>query len=188
MAEKQDSTPKLHDVTVRKKHYVVDYVRLVRRLEKIREIEKNEHHAQGYALFMLAEFLTANHATRPTTVSLWLMKMASSLTDPDGKSLPSNVWRKFALISLGMKALTMSGIGRKEAARQAHRAVKTIGNITTDTLLSRYNELQKDRVQNREARRIYSQQTQKLAKLIELKDPQAVAKHYFGLADMADDV
>jgi hypothetical protein len=188
MAEKQDSTPKLHDVTVRKKHYVVDYVRLVRRLEKIREIEKNEHHAQGYALFMLAEFLTANHATRPTTVSLWLMKMASSLTDPDGKSLPSNVWRKFALISLGMKALTMSGIGRKEAARQAHRAVKTIGNITTDTLLSRYDELQKDRVQNREARRIYSQQTQKLAKLIELKDPQAVAKHYFGLADMADDV
>jgi hypothetical protein len=129
----------------------------------------------------LADFLVANG--KHGAVPVWLFMAASSLTDVNlGKSLPSNVWRNFALISLGMKALTMGGVKRKEAAQQAHRTVKTVG-VTAEILLQRYDEFQKDRVNNREARRVFSTQSDELPRLVALNGSEAVAKHYFDLAD-----
>ena len=179
--------PKLHDITVRRKRSVVGYRGLLRRLEIARAAAiKNERQGQGLALLALSEFLFRNG--EDARIPIWLAKMATSLTDADyGKSFSSNTWRKFALISLGMKALTMGGVKREEAARQAHRAVKAIGDVTVKVLLHRYDELQKDGVKNSEARRIFSTWGgDKLAELVNRDNFEAVAKYYFHLANLSD--
>lgn len=180
--------PKFHDVTVRRKRSVVGYRTLLARLESARKASiKNERQALGLALLALAEFLFFNSEDEHWRIPVWLAKMASSLTDADyGKSFSSNTWRKFALISVGMRALTMGGVKRKEAALQAHRTVKTIGNTTVTMLLNRYDELQKNRVKNPEARRIFSTQGDKLVALVNRSGFEAVAKAYFQLADLSD--
>jgi hypothetical protein len=177
---------KFHDVVIVRKRAVAGYLQLLARLENAYKAKsQDERQAQALALMALADFLVANGKDGP--ILIWLLTLASSLTDPNyGKALPSNVWRKVALISLGMKALTMSGVAREEAARQAHRAVKTIGNVEVKTLVRRYDELQKGRVRNREARRVFISQSDKLATLVKRRGADAVAKHYFRLADLAE--
>jgi hypothetical protein len=123
----------------------------------------------------------------PTPViPLWLFKMASSLTDPAGKGLSSNDWRKFAIIAVGMRALTIGGVKREEAAKQAHRAVRTLGNVDVRTLLHRYDEFQKGGVKNRVGAHVFSTETDKLSGAIERDGFEAVAKRYFEFADLAD--
>jgi hypothetical protein len=137
----------------------------------------------------LAEFLVANikSGNGPTPViPLWLFKMASSLTDPAGKGLSSNDWRKFAIIAVGMRALTIGGVKREEAAKQAHRAVRTLGNVDVRTLLHRYDEFRKGGVKNREGAHVFSTETDKLSGAIERDGFEAVAKRYFEFADLAD--
>jgi hypothetical protein len=183
MTAEGPSGPKLHTVTVVKKHTVVRYRQLLARLANLhKRAPPDECQAQGVALLALADFLVANgeHGTVPA----WLQMAASSLTDVNlGKSLPSNVWRNFALISLGMKALTMGGVKREEAARQAHRAVNT--GVTVEILLQRYDEFRKGRVKNPEARHLFNTWDDKLAQLIEVDGFEAAAKRYFELADAA---
>jgi hypothetical protein len=173
--------PKFHDVTVRRKRSVVGYRQLLARLANLhKRAPPDECQAQGVALAALADFLVANgeHGALP----VWLQMAASSLTDVNlGKSLPSNVWRNFALISLGMKALTMGGVNREEAARQAHRAVNT--GVTVEILLQRYDEFRKGRVKNPEARHLFNAWNDKLGQLVEVNGFEAAAKRYFELAD-----
>jgi hypothetical protein len=165
----------------------------LRRLEHIRkrskEPPKNERIAQGVALAALAEFLAANIKSEngpARVIPMWLFKMASSLTDPGGKGLSSNDWRKFAIIAVGMRALAIGGIKREEAAKQAHRAVRTLGNVDVQTLLHRYDEFRKARVKNREAAHVFSTETDKLLGAIERDGFEAVAKRYFEGADLVD--
>jgi len=101
------ASKKLHDVIVRRKRAVAGYPQLLARLENAYKAKsQDERQAQAVALMALSFFLVANGKDGP--IPIWLLKLASSLTDPNyGKALPSNVWRKVALISLGMKALTM---------------------------------------------------------------------------------
>jgi hypothetical protein len=180
------ASKKLHDVIVRRKRAVAGYPQLLARLENAYKAKsQDERQAQAVALMALSAFLVANGKDGP--IPIWLLTLASSLTDPNyGKALPSNVWRKVALISLGMKALTMGGVAREEAARQAHRAVKTIGNIEVKTLIHRYDELQKGRVKNREGRHLFISQSDKLAEFVKRWGVNAVAKHYFDLADQME--
>jgi hypothetical protein len=181
--------PKFHDVTIVRKRSVVGYRTLLARLENARKASiKCERQAQGLALLALNEFLVSNFNSEDKhwRVPFWLVQMASSLTDVDyGKSFSSNTWRKFALISVGMRALTMGGAKREEAAQQAHRAVKTIGDVTVTTLLSRYDEFQKGRVKNQVARHIFNTQGIKLVETVQRSGFEAVAKGYFQLADLA---
>jgi len=178
------ASKKLHDVIVRRKRAVAGYPQLLARLENAYKAKSQDgRQAQAVALMALADFLVANGKDDP--IPIWLLELASSLTDPNyGKALPSNVWRKVALISLGMKALTMGGVAREEAARQAHRAVKTIGNIEVKTLIHRYDELQKGRVKNREGRHLFITHSDMLAKLVRRYGVKAVAKRYFYFADL----
>src|SRR5262249_31797165 len=177
---------KFHDVVVVRKRAVAGYPQLLARLENAYKGKSmGERRAQAFAMQALAQFLVDNGAGGP--VPVWLLNSASALSDIDhGKSLPSNIWRKFALISLGMKALTMGGVKREDAAVRACRAVKTIGKIKAETLLHRYDELQKGRVKNREARHIFNTQREKLAEFAKRDGFEAVAKHYFGLADQME--
>lgn len=182
---RQATQSKWHDVVVRRTWAVVSYPQLLARLENAYKGRGKERLAWATILSALAEFLVANGKNGPAPI--WLLKSASALSDIGyGKALSSNVWRKFALISLGMKALTMGGVRREEAAKQAHRVVKTIGNIEVKTLLHRYDELQKRRVKNPEARRIFSSQSDKLAKFVKRDGARAVAKRYFDLADQTE--
>jgi hypothetical protein len=194
-ADSNESRPRWHDVTVRRvrRDTVVGYQKLLRRLEHIRKVSKElpttEHGAQGVALLALSEFLAANvrSGNGPAPViPVWLNKMASSLTDPAGEGLSSNDWRKIAIIAVGMKALTIGGVKREEAAKQAHRAVRTLGNIDVRILLHRYDEFQKGRVKNREGAWVFGTESDKLSDAIERDGFEAVAKRYFELADLAD--
>ena len=147
------------------------------------------------ALLAFAEFGKANGWNEAT--QLWLFELASALTDLDygvvppllkpplkSKSLPSKTWRRFALVALGMKFLTMSGIKRNEAADRALRTVKVIRGTKRETVLSRYDDFQRKRIKNKEAARVFNRQLSRL----EGKMPSAIAleklaKHYFALAD-----
>jgi hypothetical protein len=99
---------------------------------------------------------------------------ASTLTDPQGsKALPSKTWRRFALVSLGIRALTIDGISRHEATQRAVRSVK-----------QRYDEFRKDRVKNQEARYLFRHGAQSLPQMIERKGAAVVAKLYFDMANI----
>src|SRR5262245_15613767 len=120
MSQPEPPPPKWLDVTVRRKrHLVRGYRRLLVRLGRAYETKDiNERYAWAFAFLALAQFLIENGlGGRPT---LWLMESASTLTDPEGtKALPSKTWRRAAIVSLGMRALTTDGISRQEAARRA---------------------------------------------------------------------
>jgi hypothetical protein len=174
-----------HDVVVRRKTTtVLGYGRLKARLaaayEKVRAV-KGESGATGFALMALSQFLVDNGEKGP--IPVWLAKVSASLLDVDygGKTLSSNEWRQFALIFLGMKALIMGGIGRKEAARRAHHAVKT--DVSEVIVLGRYDELLKGRIKNPEAQRLLrAYGGDELAQLVKSKGFEAASKHYFDLA------
>jgi hypothetical protein len=158
------------------------YRRLLVRLGRAYEHKgNNERHAWAVVFTALADFLVENglHGRG----ALWLLDSASTLTDPEGsKALPSKTWRRFALVSLGMRALTIDGISRREAARRAVRSVKGIGDPRT--VLQRYDELQKDRAKNQEARHLFHEWGQLLPEMIERKGAASVAKFYFDIANI----
>ena len=175
---------------------IFGYRDLIVRLGRARtERSSNERKAYAAALLAFAEFGKANGWNEAT--QLWLFELASALTDLDygvvppllkpplkSKSLPSKTWRRFALVALGMKLLTMSGIKRNEAADRALRAVKVIRGTKRETVLSRYDDFQRKRIKNKEAARVFNRQLSRL----EGKMPSAIAleklaKHYFALAD-----
>jgi hypothetical protein len=145
----------------------------------------NERRAWALVFLALAEFLVENGLNGLDRLyPFWLMESASKLTDPEGsKALPSNTWRRFAFVSLGMRALTIDGISRPEAARRAVRSVKGIGDAKT--VLQRYDEFQKeDGVKNREAGFLFRNGTQLLPEMIERKGAAAVAQLYFDMANV----
>jgi hypothetical protein len=166
---------------VRRPVVVRGFQRLVVRLARTYKHKgDNERRAWASVFLALADFLDENGLKG--LIFLWLMESASKLTDPEGsKALPSNTWRRFAFVSLGMRALTIDGISRPEAARRAVRSVKDIGD--TRTVLQRYDELQKGRVKNREAGYLFRECTQLLPEMIERKGAAAVAKLYFDMAN-----
>jgi hypothetical protein len=173
--------PKRHDVTVRRVARVAGYRQLLARLEtahkKVRPVH-GQRQACALALFALSEFLFVN-VNKNDPVAVWLAALSSALTDASGKGLSSNVWREFVLISLGMKALVVGGHTRKEASERAARAT---GTADAKTILHRYDELRKGRVKNREAKRLFSVQSDALDKHIEANGFEAVANQYFGHA------
>ena len=190
-ADSNESGPRRHDVTIRRirRDTVVGYRQLLGRLERIREWSKkspkNERAAPAVALLAVSDFLVANirSGNEPAPViPTWLAKMANSLADPDyGKMLSANEGLQFASIFLGMRALTMNGVSRKEAARRAHRAVGA--DVSEEIILSRYDELLKGRVKNREAQRVLSKSGgDELAQLVKSKGAEAASKYYFSLA------
>src|SRR5262249_56832141 len=90
---------------------------------------KNERAAYMLALVAISEFLKQK-GWNPA-VCLWLAELGSALTDLDHgivrpllsakatKSLPSNEWRVFAMVSVAMRALTLAGVSRDGAADEA---------------------------------------------------------------------
>jgi hypothetical protein len=184
--------PKWHDVTVRPRvrGYRTLLVRLGRAHKDVRAA--NERAAYAMALLALAEFGKANGWNE--AILFWLWELASALTDLDygvvppllkpplkTKAFSSKTWRRFALVSLGMRALTIDGISRPEAARRAIKSVKGIGE--TKIVLQRYDEFQKGGVRNREAKLWFRTGVQSLPEMIEEKGAASVAKHYFDLAN-----
>jgi hypothetical protein len=191
--DSKESGPRRHDVTVRRirRDTVVGYRQLLEDLERIRnwskKSPKNKRPEAG-ALLALSDFLVANirSGNGPAPViPMWLGKIAKSLIDPDyGKMLSANEWLQFTLIFLGMRALTMNGASRKEAARRARRSVKT--DVSEEIILSRYDELLKGRVKNPEAQRLLSKYGgDELAHLVKSKGSEAASKRYFDIARAA---
>jgi hypothetical protein len=159
------------------------YRRLLVRLGRAYEHKgKNERHAWAHVFMALADFLVENGLVGRG--ALWLQESASTLTDPEGsKALPSKTWRRFALVSLGMRALTIDGISREEAARRAVRSVKGTGDAKT--VLQRYDALRKGGgVKNREARYLFHTRGQLLPKMIEREGAASVAKFFFDAANI----
>jgi hypothetical protein len=158
------------------------YQRLLRRLGRAYEHKsKNERHAWAHVFMALADFLVENGLVG--RAALWLQESASTLTDPEGsKALPSKTRRRFALVSLGMRALTIDGISREEAARCAVRSVRGIGDAKT--VLQRYDTLRKGTVKNQEARYLFHTQGQLLPEMIEREGAASVAKHFFDAANL----
>lgn len=127
---------------------------------------KDERAAYAMALKAVGDFLTVNGTN--SIIPVWLADLASALTDLDDgivgpllrtekhKSLPSKIWRRSALVAVGMTALTMAGVKREEAARCALRIVKTIQGTPAKIILSRHDDFHKDRVKNREGARVFS--------------------------------
>jgi hypothetical protein len=113
----------------------------------------NERHSYMAALVAISEFLIEN---KNYAFGLWLFELAAALDDLDNgttplvlrpaktgnKSLSSREWRRSAMVSLGMKALTMCNVSRSDAADQALDAVKVIGT-KKEVILSRYDEFRK---------------------------------------------
>ena len=144
-----------------------------------RKDDGHERAVSAAVLMALADFLADNGLW----LSLRLFESASTLTDPQGsKALPSKTWRRFALVSLGIRALTIDGISRQEATQRAVRSVKGIGD--TRTVLQRYDEFRKDRVKNQEARYLFHHWEQSLPEMIERAGAAAVAKFYFNMANI----
>ena len=168
--------------TIEARSGIRGYPRLLLRLGRAYEHkDKNERHAWARVFMALADFLFENGLVGRG--ALWLQESASTLTDPQGsKALASKTWRRFALVSLGMRALTIDGISREEAARRAVQSVRGIGD--TRTVLQRYDELQKDRVKNREARYLFQTRGQSLPKMIERGGAASVAKFFFDAANI----
>ena len=162
--------------TIEARSGIRGYPRLLLRLGRAYEHkDKNERHAWARVFMALADFLVENGLVGRG--ALWLQESASTLTDPQGsKALASKTWRRFALVSLGMRALTIDGISREEAARRAVQSVRGIGD--TRTVLQRYDELQKDRVKNREARYLFQTRGQSLPKMIERGGPRRLRSSF----------
>jgi hypothetical protein len=133
---------------------------------------KNERAAYAMALLAVGDFLKVNGANG--IIEVWLGELASALTDLDygivgplfqtekNKSLPSNTWRRFAMVAVGMTALTMAGVKREEAARRALRTVKMIRGTQAKTILSWYDDFHRGHVKNREGARVFSQAHKRL--------------------------
>jgi hypothetical protein len=120
----------------------------------------------------VGDFLKVNGLN--AVIPVWLLELASTLTDLDdgivgpllqtekNKSFPSNTWRRFALVAVGMTALTMAGVKREEAARRALRTVKMIRGTQAKTILSRYDDFHRGLIINREGARVFSRAHQRL--------------------------
>jgi hypothetical protein len=156
----------------------------------------NERKAYAAALIAFAEFGRANGWNAATQA--WLCELASALTDLDfgivppvlkpplkSKSFSSKTWRGHALVALGMKVLTMSGIGRDEAADRALRTVKMIRGTKKKTVLSRYDDFQRRKIKNKEAVHIFELGLTKLkGKTPSAANLEEAAKRYFAWADL----
>jgi hypothetical protein len=152
----------------------------------------NERKAYAAALIAFTQFGKANGWN--AAILVWLAELASALTDLDdgivapllepalkSKSFSSNTWRRFALVALGMKALTMSGVKRNEAADRALRTVKMIRGAPRKTILSRYDDFQRGRIKNKEAVRVF---TKDALRGKARSNPDRLARLYFALADL----
>jgi hypothetical protein len=187
--------PRRHFVIVRKRR-VVDFLELARLIGAAHKDvrPKNERAAYKLALVAVSEFLKQK-GWNPA-ICLWLAELGSALTDLDHgivrpllqakntKSLPSSEWRLFAMVSLGMRALTLTDVSREDAADQAFRSVKAIRGIRggKKTIIRRYDEFRKGRVKNREGAWLYNNYAARLEKI----DPAILgemATEYFKLAD-----
>jgi hypothetical protein len=156
----------------------------------------NERKAYAAALVAFTQFGKANGWN--AAILVWLAELASALTDLDygivtpllepplkSKSFPSNTWRRLALVALGMKVLTMAGIKRNEAADRALRAVKKIRGTERKTILSRYDDFQREHIKNKEAVRVFKLGLSRLeGKKPSAADLKELAKRYFALADL----
>jgi hypothetical protein len=121
---------------------------------------KNERLAYTQALFTLADLLRVDG--EDLHFIIWIMELGYALDDlnhgivrplfqaKNSKAMPTNEWRVFAFASIGMRAFTMAGASRGDAARQAVRAIPGI-NADQKTVLDRYDEFQKGRIKNRSA-------------------------------------
>jgi hypothetical protein len=126
---------------------------------------KDERAAYAMVLLAVSEFLIANGANG--VIPLWLAELGSALTDLNygivgpllqthkQKAHPSGEWRRYAMVALGMTALTMAGVKRGEAAACALCTVKTIRGTSAKTILSRYDDFHRDRVKNLEGKWVF---------------------------------
>jgi hypothetical protein len=182
-----------------RKELVVGFRTLVARLGRAHKDvrPKNEREAYAMALLAVGDFLIANGANG--VISFWLAELGSVLTDLNDeivgpllqaqkqKSFPSNTWRRFAMVALGMTALTMAGVKREEAAACALRTVKMIRGTSAKTILSRYDDFHGGRVNNREGKRVFKLGHQRLIeerRTATRAKFEKAANSCFGLADL----
>ena len=157
-----------------RKELVVGFRTLAARLGRAHKDVRPKDEREAYAMALLAvgEFLKVNGANG--VIPFWLAELGSALTDLNDeivgpllhaqkqKAFPSNDWRRFAMVALGMTALTMAGVKREEAAAYALRKVKTIRGTSAETILSRYNDFHRGRVKNREGKWVFKLGHQRL--------------------------
>jgi hypothetical protein len=170
------------------------YRTLVRRLTlAFQKRASNERNGYKVALIAISEFL---RETKNIAFGAWLIELAWALDDLDrgvtpsvlrpagtgNKSISSREWRRFAAVSLGMKALTMCNVSRSDAADRALRAVKVIRGTKKAVILGRYDEFGKKRIKNRDAAGVYA----KGCKLLDGQSPDKLcelAKGFFFYAN-----
>jgi hypothetical protein len=181
-----------------KPYPVLGFRDLARRLGKAHKTVRTSDERTAYmiALLAIAEFLKENGWN--AAVTFWLCELGSALTDlndgivrpllepqgPRSKSYPSNVWRDFALVSLGIKALMTGGATREHAAHRALREVKKLQGTSIETILSRFDGFQFNRIKNREAARLFSVHLSSLMKAQTKVELEKLSSAYFSLADL----
>jgi hypothetical protein len=188
------SKPKLYNVTVRYKGLRALAIRIARAHKDVRKV--SEVSAYAMAVDAMADFLAENECN--AAIVLWLKGLVIALSDLDrgitapvlrpakaaNKSLPTTEWRRFAAIAAGMRALTISGVSRDEAANHALRSVRSIRKTTKKVVLSRYDEFQKQgRVKNKAAAKAYANS----CKLLDGQPPEKlreIAAQLFTIADL----
>jgi hypothetical protein len=158
---------------------------------------KDEREAYAMALFAVGDFLKVNGANG--VIPFWLAELGSALTDLNygiagsllqthkHKGYISGEWRRYAMVALGMTALTMAGVKREEAARHALRTVKTIRGTPAKTILSRYGDFHGDRVKNLEGKRVFKVGHQRLIegrRAATQADFEKASNTWFDLADL----
>ena len=165
-----------HDVTVVRKP---GRIAIRRQLEHAFDEIGPQNERRGYvaALGGISEYLISagvdyRHACK-------LVDLASALSDLDDgivrpllrpahvnnrRLTPSNIWRRRALVALGIEALLKSGLSRDEAAGEAERNVKTICHLVahrtkptkpSKAALSWNDELGKGRIKSFDAVHLY---------------------------------
>jgi hypothetical protein len=181
---------------IRKTRPVAGYPELERRLSvaygKVRP-SGGDAAAYSFALLAVAEFIRANGPNE--IIACWLLGLGSKLTDSNaGKEFSSAVWRQYALVAIGMRALMLGKVARQGAARRARRAVKAIRSDSDATILSRYDSFRSGRIGNKEGMRIFGTNCSKLEKglpPILTREPKAferLAQGYFDLANLCTQV
>ena len=187
------SKPKLYNVTVRHKGLRALAIRIARAHRDVRKV--SEVSAYAMAVDAMADFLAENDCN--AVIVFWLKGLVTALSDlgrgitppvlrpakAANKSLPTAEWRRFAAISAGMRALTISGASREEAADQALRSVKSIRKTTKKVVISRYDEFQKGRAGNRAAAKNYASS----CKVLNGQPPEKlreIARQLFAIADL----
>jgi hypothetical protein len=182
-----------------RKELVVGFLTLSAQLGRAHKDVRPKDQREAYAIALLAvgDFLIANGANG--VIPFWLAELGSALTDLNygivgpllqahkHKGYISGEWRRYAMVALGMTALTMAGIKREEAAAYALRTVKMIRGTSAKTILSRYDDFHGGRVKNLEGKRVFKLGHQRLIEgrraATQAKFEKA-ANFWFDLADL----